>query len=94
MCHIGLLKMNNVIAKMHAKAAIENEKVRKSWGQMYHQKSVPTHTEKFLDLSKNAKRVNLMLKRGRDLGHIAKQMRLTKQTIGQIVSVYKLPREE
>lgn len=87
--------MNNLIAEMQAMAAVENDKVRRSWGVFYHHsKEIRTHAEKLLELSKNAKRVDRMLKRGRDLEHIAKQMGFTKQTIGQLISVYKLPRVE
>ena len=53
-----------------------------------------THAEKLLELSKNAKRVNRMLKRGRTLAQIAKQMGSSKQTVGQLISIYKLPRKE
>ena len=34
-----------------------------------------------------------MLKRGRTLAQIAKQMGSTKQTVGQLISIYKLPRK-
>mgnify|MGYP003115765369 CR=1 FL=1 len=85
---------NRTIAEMQALAAVENDKVRRSWGLMYHAKHIRTHAEKLLDLSKNAKRVDRMLKRGRDLEHIAKRLGASKQTIGQLISIYKLPREE
>ncbi len=91
---IGLLKMTSKIAEMQAMAAIENDKARRSWGMMYHSKAITTHAEKLLELSKNAKRVNRMLKRGRTLAQIAKQMGSSKQTVGQLISIYKLPREE
>jgi len=85
---------NSLIIEMLAMAAIENEKVRRSWGLMYHQKSIRTHAEKLLDLSKNAKRVDRMLKRGRSLEHIARRLGSSKQTVGQLISIYKLPRQE
>ena len=86
--------MSRKIAEMQAMAALENENTRRSWGMMYHPKAITTHAEKLLNLSKNAKRVNRMLKRGRTLAHIAKQMGSSKQTVGQLISIYKLPREE
>ena len=87
-------KALEVIDEMKALAAVENDRVRRSWGMMYHAKHIRTHAEKLLDLSKNAKRVDRMLKRGRTLDHIAKQMGSTKQTVGQLISIYKLPRQE
>jgi DNA-binding NarL/FixJ family response regulator len=86
--------MTSKIAEMQAMAALENDKARRSWGLMYHSKHIRTHAERLLDLSKNAKRVDRMLKRGRTLDHIAKQMGSSKQTVGQLISIYKLPREE
>ena len=86
--------MKSKIAEMQAMAAVENDKARRSWGMMYHSKSIRTHAEKLLELSKNAKRVDRMLKRGRTIAQIAKQMGSTKQTVGQLISIYKLPREE
>ena len=85
---------NNLIAEMQALAAFENNRARRSWGMMYHPKAIRTHAEKVLELSKNAKRVNLMLKRGRAIAHIAKQLGSSKQTVGQLISIYNLPREE
>ena len=79
--------MKSKIAEMQAMAAVENDKARRSWGMMYHSKSIRTHAEKLLELSKNAKRVDRMLKRGRTLAQIAKQMGSTKQTVGQLISI-------
>ena len=56
--------MKSKIAEMQAMAAVENDKARRSWGMMYHSKSIRTHAEKLLELSKNAKRVDRMLKEG------------------------------
>jgi len=74
--------------EMKADAKEANRRLRKKWGQ-------PVEVRPNLEvMSKQAERVNEMLKRGNKRAHIASYLNISLAHVGRLCREYGLPREE